>query len=192
MINEKQKIKDILTKEIKFSDIVKYIKKNKIKTAAAGVLAAVLAGVIFLVQVKPGFWSDAAGQSEDTLALIQNGEINGEINKEENSYTYLPETQREIEDFSRARDPFAGTMELQGVVTGGRGKNIAIIRVGSKSFVAGEGTQIAGNLTVQEVRNSTVILSSPGEKIYLELGGKMKLEKIKPDKKDVKETGDEK
>lgn len=75
-------------------------------------------------------------------------------------------------------DPFAGPMFLRGIIRGGKGGNLAIIETNGTTFIAEEGSSIAGVWSVLEVRSDAVILIAGDQQLQLEFGGKMSSAKI--------------
>ncbi|MCW2277273.1 hypothetical protein [Heliophilum fasciatum] len=94
------------------------------------------------------------------------------------SLTYLPETQRSVDDTSLLRDPFSGAITLKGIIKGGDGNDVAIIENGKTSYVAALGAQVGNGWSVAEITANSVTLASDSQKIKLELNGRNKSEKI--------------
>lgn len=100
----------------------------------------------------------------------------------------LPQTTRSASPASPAEsqssgfglDPFAGPMELKGIMLGGGANDLAIIVVGDTTFVAGKDTVIADTWTVTEITAKEVILTTENEKVKLEFSGRVKTETTTP------------
>lgn len=178
-----EKLKRIWDKlnNTRHDQIIPLIKANKKPFVIFMVSLVVLVGTIFLVKMNYALMtnSSADNQSNNPNQAQLGANTTGQHGQ---AYTYLPETKRKIESREEIRDPFAGTMLLKGIITGGGGKDMAIIRVGNTSHVAEVGTEIANGLTVEEVTKTSVILKSTEEIIYLGLNGKTKTEKIEQEK----------
>jgi hypothetical protein len=76
------------------------------------------------------------------------------------------------------RDPFTGPMVLKGIIQGGKGGGLAIIEVNGTTFIAEEGSSVAGSWMVTEVRSNLVILVDGEQRLQLEFGGKMTTNKL--------------
>lgn len=73
------------------------------------------------------------------------------------------------QDFSAVWSPFSSPMEVQGIITGGRGGDLAIIRANSASYIVSVGETVAGVWEVQEINRNSVRLTRENEEIVIEL-----------------------
>ncbi|SHE61259.1 hypothetical protein SAMN02745133_00787 [Desulforamulus putei DSM 12395] len=158
--------------EIKVEDIVPYIKQNKRQSLLAGGALLVLIGLVLLIKWNVAFFNSQADRPAPAGAgLNQAGSAASQP-----TTTLLPETKRTMEERPQPRDPFSGSLQLKGVITGGGGDNLAIIEAGNVSYIVGPGQELAGGLVVKEVNNNSVVLQAASGKIYLEFNGRVKRE----------------
>lgn len=142
----------------------KELQKKLAYSVGALLLIAVLAAV--LIVNKP--W--ALPQEEQVVVDKQSAR----------NLSYLPEVQRTIEEPETLRDPFGGSITLKGIIKGDDGGDVAIIENGKSAYVATLNAQVANGWTVAEITANSVTLTSASQKVKLELNGRTKTEKIKP------------
>ncbi|MFZ5596490.1 MAG: hypothetical protein ACOY31_05710 [Bacillota bacterium] len=146
------------------------IKNKRLAILVAVALVLLIIGVVVLIKVV------FSGKQDQTAVDTGNG-IQSQAGQE-SKYTFLPETERKIENGAGLRDPFAGALSLKGIMLGG-GKNLAIIETVNTSYVAEVGTVIEG-WTVTDIKENSVILASGDRQLKLEFNGRSKTEKIAP------------
>ncbi len=89
----------------------------------------------------------------------------------------LPEDQREMEnvpltaDQNRKRDPFAGPLELKGIMRDAQGQDLVILEAGGIAHITGRGRTIADTWTIVDILPEAVILESDEETMKVEFGG---------------------
>ncbi|CCO08887.1 hypothetical protein [Desulforamulus hydrothermalis] len=171
---DKEKIKQFWARlnEIKVEDIVPYVKQNKRQALLAGGALLVLIGLILLVKWNVAFFSSQAGGTAPAGAGLNQAAPA----VSQPTTTLLPATKRTMEERPQPRDPFSGSLQLKGVITGGGGDNLAIIEAGNTSYIVGPGQELAGGLVVKEVTGNWVVLQAASGKIYLEFNGRVKKE----------------
>ncbi|GAB6156869.1 hypothetical protein JCM39194_00690 [Desulfotomaculum varum] len=170
----KETIKHFWTRlnEIKVEDIVPYIKQNKRQSLLTGGALLVLIGLVLLVKWNVAFFNSQADRPAPAGVWLNQAAPAAS----QPTTTLLPETKRTMEERPQPRDPFSGSLQLKGVITGGGGDNLAIIEAGNVSYIVGPGKELAGGLVVKEVNNNSVVLQAASGKIYLEFNGRVRRE----------------
>ena len=154
--------------------IAKNITSNKLYLVTSVLLLSVFALIIVLV-INP--WASLSDE-------------NGNKSDQEGAITFLPTTTRTVDEPEtpltplQVRDPFSGVIVLRGVITGGKGGDLAVIETGSNAYVIGIGDPVAGDWTVVEIKKSSVLLTSINRELLLELGGKASYASIEPEQED--------
>ncbi|MCL6638669.1 MAG: hypothetical protein K6T80_03175 [Firmicutes bacterium] len=138
-------------------------KRILIYIACGFLIVAVMMGVF--VAKRNGARSAAGAVSEKDKNAAQ-------------SLTYLPDTKRDkggqgVADLT-FREPFAGAVVLKGILTGGGGKDLAIIEAGQTSYIVGKGDRVAGNWVVASISADAVVLTSGGQELRLEFNGRQR------------------
>ncbi|RYD04352.1 hypothetical protein N752_13340 [Desulforamulus aquiferis] len=184
-----EKLKRIWDKlnNTRHDEIIPLIKANKKVFIISAISMVVVIGAAFLIKINYDLMGKANQPANNPITTTQNSP---NPNTGQNpSYTYLPDTKRQIENRDDIRDPFAGTMLLKGVITGGGGKDMAIIQMGNISHIAEVGTELSPGLFLEEVKKDTVVLKSEIEIIQLDINGKTKTEIIQQE--EDKNTGEQ-
>lgn len=175
---EKENDQEIKAKEqgnllLKFRQLVNQNPKIAI---ALSLVIILLAGVIiirpFLDRGQPAVGDPGApGEQGQGAGVPGDGEDDGQPEEAE----VLPQPQRGLgEDKGTPRDPFAGPLELVGVLLAGSGRSLAIIEAEDASYVAGEGEIVAGSWRVEEIHRDYVLLKSGSQGLTLYLPGSQK------------------
>lgn len=106
------------------------------------------------------------------------GAITEKDKKAGQSLTFLPDTEREKKDQGDStisfRDPFAGAVVLKGILTGGGGKDLAIIEAGQTAFIVGLGDKVAGSWLVTGISADAVVLTAGNQELRLEFNGRQR------------------
>jgi hypothetical protein len=136
------------------------------------ILLAVL-GIVSVIAVIVNFSLFKARQADSPVA--QTGEIPPGVTDE--LAEVLPQLERiesvlgspEKETPPVGIDPFALPIELQGIVTGGPGEDLAIIKARQTTYIVGPGDKIAGDWEVAAINRNSVQLNREEKEIVLEL-----------------------
>lgn len=177
--------------------------RNKKFLMVVGIALGVFIIAMAALYVAPGYWHSA-----DPAALQEGGE-NGQLeqasadspdtqvpdDENESSAEVLPQTtrmNRNGEEGSSVRDPFAGPIVLTGLITGGQGQDLAIIETSRATYVVKEGERIDDYWTLKEISSGRVVLEGEGEVFDLffdakELRGEAETADIAADEEDVSE-----
>lgn len=151
----------------------------------AGIVAAVLLLVMAAFYAVPDLWQSAEPSLQDSSedgelqALAEDGtaedsEGEGEGEGEEADAEMLPQTTRALEREGNAevRDPFAGPILLNGLITGGEGGDLAIIETSQATYVVKEGERIDDYWTLKEIGHQKVVLEAGDERFNLSFDAK--------------------
>jgi len=168
---------------------------------AAGALIVILAVIFFILP---------QGQDDDPAAIqvseddqVFSGDVEDDADSpepEDEEGEMLPQTIRSTgEDGAgvKVRDPFSGPMVLSGLITGGNGNNLAIIKTSRATYVVQEGELIEDYWTLKEIREQKVVLEAQDQLFNLSFGtedlherGELEMEEAVEDESG-EELGDE-
>lgn len=118
--------------------------------------------------------------------------VNSEDEEDEDG-EILPQTERLREEEigqTRSRDPFSSPPELQGLISGGGGENLAIIKTSNATYVAARGDLIEEYWTVEEVTEEKAVLSSEDEEFALIFGEEELPDRVEPEPETDPEEAD--
>lgn len=141
---------------------------------AAGALIVILAVIFFILPQGQDDDPAATIVSEDDQMLPGNVEDDVDSSEpEDEEGEMLPQTIRSTGEAGagvKVRDPFSGPMVLSGLITGGDGGSLAIIKTSGATYVVQEGDLIEDYWTLKEIREQKVILEAHDQLFNLSFG----------------------
>ncbi len=129
----------------------------------------IVAGVIFAIALVGGISSILILRSKAP------SDIMGKIEGDPELVEVLPQQTRSDEDldeegwasFSPFSDPFSDPIKLTGVIFGGRGGSMAIVRSSGRSYIVAEGDYIDDYWAVRRIEQDVVILRAHDQEVSL-------------------------
>ncbi|NLC68403.1 MAG: hypothetical protein GX754_06385 [Clostridiaceae bacterium] len=163
------------------SRIDAFFKKNRtlVYTLPLLLVLVVVLVIIYSNQDIAGYF----GSRPATVENLDDEKIAGLIKEAEGKVEVLPNMERtlEIKEGEGAAtnlgnetlyDPFQQPVTISGILYDEKGKSVAIIETGEKSYVVIEGDSVNQNWKVAEITSSTVVLKAGEKEITLSLSNK--------------------
>lgn len=133
-----------------------------------GVLVIIAVSLNFSLKKAP-FPEVPKGDPEQEMAALNKDLVQVLPQLERNDPFQADEGEAD-KDWLKIADPFALPVELVGLIFGGRGGDLAIIKARKTTYIAGIGEKIAGAWEVMEINQNSVRLKSEIKEIVVELG----------------------
>lgn len=95
--------------------------------------------------------------------------IQEEVKDETTEVTTLPDSEREKDDETILRNPFALPYKVSGIIYDTKGNSVAIIEAENKSYIVKVGDNAEDFFTVLSIEKNSVVIEAEGKEVTLSL-----------------------